>query len=68
MINTEIRLFDSMSPVLKNIISSVDAMIKSLENCEKASEGMIDKGALDKANEAFRQAVEGVHGLDEALI
>lgn len=68
MINTEIRLFDSMSPVLKNIISSVDAMIKSLENCEKVSEGMIDKGALDKANEAFRQAVEGVHGLDEALI
>ena len=68
MINTEIKLFDSMSPVLKNIISSVDAMIKSLENCEKASEGMIDKGALDKANEAFRQAVEGVHGLDEALI
>lgn len=68
MINTEIRLFDSMSPVLKNIISSVDAMIKSLENCEKASEGMIDKGVLDKANEAFRQAVEGVHGLDEALI
>lgn len=68
MINTEIRLFDSMSPVLKNIISSVDAMIKSLENCEKASEGMIDKGALDKANEAFRQAVDGVHGLDEALI
>lgn len=68
MINTEIRLFDSMSPVLKNIISSVDIMIKSLENCEKASEGMIDKGALDKANEAFRQAVEGVHGLDEALI
>ena len=68
MINTEIKLFDSMSPVLKNIISSVDAMIKSLESCEKASEGMIDKEALNGASEAFRQAVEGVHSLDEALI
>ena len=68
MISTEIKLFDSMSPVLKNIISSVDIMIKSLEDCEKVSEGMIDKEALDQANEAFKNAVEGVHSLDEALI
>lgn len=68
MISTEIKLFDSMSPILKNIASSVDAITKALGNTEKASENMIDASAVRKASDSFNEAVSNIYSFDEALI
>ena len=68
MISTEIKLFDSMSPILKNIASSVDAITKALGNTEKASENMIDTAAVRKASDSFNEAVSNIYSFDEALI
>lgn len=68
MISTEIKLFDSMSPILKNIASSVDAITKALGNTEKASENMIDTAAVRKASDSFNDAVSNIYSFDEALI
>lgn len=68
MISTEIKLFDSMSPILKNIASSVDAITKALGNTEKASEYMIDTAAVRKASDSFNEAVSNIYSFDEALI
>lgn len=68
MISTEIKLFDSMSPILKNIASSVDAITKALGNTEKASENMIDVAAVKKASESFNEAVSNIYSFDEALV
>lgn len=56
MISTQIKLFDAMSPVLNNIVSSVDVLINSLEACEKSSENMIDADALNRAKDAINTA------------
>ena len=56
MISTQIKLFDAMSPVLNNIVSSVDVLINSLEACEKSSENMIDADALNRAKDAISTA------------
>lgn len=56
MISTQIKLFDAMSPVLNNIVSSVDVLINSLEACEKSSENMIDADALNRAKDALSTA------------
>lgn len=68
MISTEIKLFDSMSPILKNIASSVDAITKALGNTEKASENMIDASAVRKASDSFSEAVSNIYSFDEALV
>lgn len=68
MISTEIKLFDSMSPILKNIASSVDAITKAFGNTEKASENMIDTAAVRKASDSFNEAVSNIYSFDEALI
>lgn len=68
MISTEIKLFDSMSPILKNIASSVDAITKALGNTEKASENMIDTAAVRKASDSFNEAVSNIYRFDEELI
>ena len=68
MISTEIRLFDSMSPVLKNIISSVDNVIKAMDDCARSSEGMIDTRGIEKARDQMQGALDGIHKYDEALI
>lgn len=68
MISTEIKLFDSMSPILKNIASSVDAITKALGNTEKASENMIDTAAVRKASDSFNEAVSNIYSFDEELI
>lgn len=68
MISTEIKLFDSMSPILKNIALSVDAITKALGNTEKASENMIDASAVRKASDSFNEAVSNIYSFDEALV
>lgn len=68
MISTEIKLFDSMSPILKNIASSVDAITKALGNTEKASENMIDTAAVRKASDSFNEAASNIYSFDEALV
>lgn len=68
MISTEIKLFDSMSPILKNIASSVDAITKALGNTEKASENMIDASAVRKASDSFNEAVSNIYSFDEAIV
>ena len=67
MISTQIKLFDAMSPVLANIVSSVDALINSLEACEKSSENMIDANALNRAKEAISAAKSESSMYGEAL-
>lgn len=68
MISTEIKLFDSMSPILKNIASSVDAITKALGNTEKASENMIDASAVRKASDSINEMVSNIYSFDEELI
>ena len=68
MISTEIRLFDSMSPVLKNIISSVDNVVKAMEDCARSSEGMIDTRGIEKARDQMQGAIDGIYKYDEALV
>ena len=68
MISTEIKLFDSMSPVLKNIISSVDNVVKAMQDCARSSEGMIDTRGIEKARDQMQGAIDGVYKYDEALV
>lgn len=68
MISTEIRLFDSMSPVLKNIISSVDNVVKAMQDCARSSEGMIDTRGIEKARDQMQGAIDGIYKYDEALV
>ena len=68
MISTEIKLFDSMSPVLKNIISSVDNVVKAMQDCARSSEGMIDTRGIEKARDQMQGAIDGIYKYDEALV
>lgn len=67
MISTSLRLYENMTPILKNVIASVNSVVSAAKNCENSTKNMFDVSTLSVAKSEIDKAQIAMNEYEKSM-